>query len=122
MSSETLTLKSLQTHLYKAFAGAFAISIVAAFSTAYAFYYRTTDSIEMLNVDKEDKKQEISNVKKDIGDIKSTLYSIQTGLSNNGIYTFNNKEQIRSLDDRVNNIEKKQDEMLKLLYEIKSKR
>ena len=110
----SLTLKKLQNHLIKTMAGALAVALIGAFITSYGFYYHTTDSIEELNNSKTESRQDIKDLKIDVNEIK-------TSLSNTGIYTNNNKEDIKTLRQDVNDIKKSQDEMLKVLYEIKSK-
>ncbi len=113
-SEERLTLKTLQSHLVKTVIGALAAGIVVAFFTSYSFFYKTTDSIDELNKSKTESKQDIKDLKNDVAEIKLNL-------SSTGIYTSNNKEEITQLKNDVSEIRKSQAEMMKLLYDIKSK-
>lgn len=105
---------TFNTHFFKSIIGALAVALVGAFFTSYAFYYRTNSSIDELNNTKTETKQDIKDLKKDVSEIK-------TALSNTGIYTNNNQEEIKALKEDVRDIKKSQDEMLKVLYEIKAK-
>jgi len=109
-----LSTRSLQNHLIKTAIGALVIALLGGFLTSYASYYRTNDAISELNKSKDESKQDIKDLKKDVADIKLTL-------SSTGIYTNNNKEEITQLKNDVSEIKKSQGEMMKLLYDIKSK-
>lgn len=111
---EKLTLKALQNHLIKTVLGALAVTLVGAFFTSYAFHINTNNSIDALNKNKAETTEDIKSLKSDVADIKMTL-------SNTTFYTTDNKEKVKSLETEISEIKKQQDEMLKLLYEIKSK-
>lgn len=112
--SEELTMKKLQGHLVKTIAGALVVALLGAVATCFGFYYKTNDGVSSLNISRLETQQDIKGLKIDVADIKLTL-------SNTGIYTNNNEEQIKQLKMDVNEVKKSQDEMLKLLYEIKAK-
>ena len=109
-----LTLKSLQNHLLKAILGALGVAIVSAITISLVFYFRTNSNLNDLNESKEETKQDIKELKKDISEIKSSL-------SNTTFYTTDNKEKVKSLESQISDLKKQQDEMLKVLYEIKAK-
>lgn len=111
---ENLTLRTLQTHIIKAIIVAVISGILAAVVTSVAFYFNTTNNVDELTKDKVETKENIKELKKDVADIKMTL-------SNTSIYTQENKDKAQNLQNEVSDIKKQQDEMLKLLYEIKSK-
>jgi peptidoglycan hydrolase CwlO-like protein len=111
---EQLTLKSLQNHLIKTVLGALAVTLVGAFFTSYAFHINTNNSINTLNTSKEETQKDIKALKTDVADIKMSL-------SNTTFYTADNKEKVKSLENQISDIKKNQDEMLKILYEIKAK-
>lgn len=111
---EQLTLKSLQNHLIKTVLGALAVTLVGAFFTSYAFHINTNNSIDELNKSKAETKQDIKELKNDVADIKMTL-------SSTTFFTVDNKEKVKSLETEISEIKKQQDEMLKVLYEIKAK-
>jgi peptidoglycan hydrolase CwlO-like protein len=112
--SESLTLKSLQSHVIKSLFGALAIALLSAVLTSYAFYYNTNNNLDELNKSKAETSQDIKALKSDVADIKSTL-------SNTTFYTTDNKEKVKSLESEIKDMRKQQDEMLKILYEIKAK-
>jgi septal ring factor EnvC (AmiA/AmiB activator) len=109
-----LTLKSLQNHFVKALFGALAVAMISAFITSYVFYFNTNNNLDELNQNKSETKQDIKDLKKDVADIKMSL-------SNTTFYTTDNKERVKSLESEISDIRKQQDEMLKVLYEIKAK-
>jgi len=109
-----LTLKSLQNHLIKALFGALGVALVGAFFTSYTFYFNANNNLQELNKNKSETKQDIKDLKTDVADIKMTL-------SNTTFYTTDNKEKVKSLEGEISDMRKQQDEMLKLLYEIKAK-
>jgi len=111
---DKLTLKSLQNHLIKTVLGALAVTLVGAFITSYAFHINTNNNLDELNKNKSETKADIRELKNDVAEIK-------TSLSNTNIYTVSNKEKAQSLENQISEIKKQQDEMVKLLYEIKSK-
>lgn len=111
---EKLTLKKLQGHLIKTILGALGVALVGAFFTSYSFFYKTNTNIDELNTNKIETKQDIKELKKDVNDIKISL-------TNTGFYTEDNKEKINNLEQDVKDIKKNQEEMVKLLYEIKSR-
>ena len=111
---EKITLKSLQKHLIKTIFGALALALVGAFITSYTFYFNANHNLGELNKSKEETKQDIKELKKDVGEIKTTL-------SNTTIYTTENKEKAQGLENQITDIRKQQDEMIKILYEIKAK-
>lgn len=112
--SENLTLKSLQNHVLKALFGALTVALVSAFLTSWAFYYNTNNNLDDLNKNKDETSQDIKQLKSDVSDIKMTL-------SNTTFYTTDNKEKVKSLEVELSDMRKKQDEMLKILYEIKAR-
>jgi peptidoglycan hydrolase CwlO-like protein len=112
--SENLTLKSLQNHLIKAILGALGVAIVAALISSWAFHYNTNNNLDELNKSKDETSQDIKQLKSDVSDIKMTL-------SNTTFYTTDNKEKVKSLEAEISDMRKQQDEMLKLLYEIKAR-
>ena len=90
-------------------------TIIGAFFTSYSFYYNTISNISELN----DSKIETA---KDIKDLKNDVNEIKINLSNTGIYTTNNKEQINNLNSDIKEIRKSQEEMMKILIEMNGKR
>lgn len=112
--SENLTLKSLQNHVLKALFGALTVALVSAFLTSWAFYYNTNSNLDDLNKNKSETSQDIKTLKTDVADIKMTL-------NNTTFYTSDNKEKVKSLEAEISDIRKQQEEMIKLLYEIKSR-
>ena len=112
---EKLTLKKLQNHLIKTILGALVVTIIGAFFTSYSFYYNTISNISELN----DSKIETA---KDIKDLKIDVNEIKINLSNTGIYTSANKEQINNLNSDIKEIRKSQEEMMKILIEMNGKR
>jgi peptidoglycan hydrolase CwlO-like protein len=111
---QTLTLKKAESHILVAIIGAFVISIFGAIGTSYAFYYRATDDIN-------DLKSTKVEMRTDIKDLKSNVADIKMSLSNTGIYTDENKDKIKNLEQDVKDMKKQNDEMLKVLYEIKAR-
>lgn len=114
LKEEKITLKSLQKHLIKTIFGALALALVGAFLTSYSFYFNANYNLDELNKSKDETKQDIKELKKDVGEIKTTL-------SNTTIYTTENKEKAKSLETDISDMRKQQDEMIKILYEIKAK-
>lgn len=112
---EKLTLKTLQTHLVKTIIGALVVTIIGAFFTSYSFYYNTISNISELNESKTETANDIKELKKDVSEIKINL-------SNTGIYTTANKEQINNLNNDIKEIRKSQEEMMKILIEMNGKR
>lgn len=119
---KTLTLKELQSHVIKTIVGALAVAVIGSFITIYSFYYSTINTIDNLKESKTETQSEIKELRISVDKINDNVNEIQTKLSNTNIYTDNNKEQIKSLNERMGNMEKKQDEMLNILYDIKSRR
>jgi hypothetical protein len=111
---EKLTLKIIQSHLIKTILGALGVALVGAFFTSYGFFYKTNTSIDILNSNKIETKHDVKELKKDVNDIKIAL-------TNTGFYTEDNKEKIDNLEQDVKDIKKSQEEMMKLLFEIKSR-
>lgn len=118
---DELTPKKLQTHLVLMIVGALALGVVSSYFTAYGFYYNTLNTIDNLKESKIEAQSDIKELRISVGQINDHVSEIQTKLSTNNVYTDNNKEQIGAINERVGNVEKKQDEMLKVLYEIKAK-
>jgi cell division protein FtsL len=112
---ERLTLKSLQNHLIKTILGALVVTIIGAFFTSYSFYYNTVNNITELNESKTETANDIKELKKDVSEIKINL-------SETGIYTTANKEQIDNLNSDIKEIRKSQEEMMKILIEMNGKR
>ena len=111
---EKLTLKLLEKHFIKALFGALAVALVGAFLTSYTFYFNANNNLQELNKNKSETKQDIKDLKTDVADIKMTL-------SNTTFYTTDNKEKVKSLETEISDMKRQQDEILKLLYEIKAK-
>lgn len=111
---QTLTLQKAQGHILVAIIGAFVISIFGAVGTSYAFYYRSTDDINDLKSNKIEMRTDIKELKASVADIKMSI-------SNTGIYTDENKDKIKNLEQDIKDMKKQNDEMLKVLYEIKAK-
>jgi hypothetical protein len=82
--------------------------------TSYSFYFNANHNLDDLNKSKDETKQDIIELNKDFGEIKTTL-------SNTTIYTTENKEKAQSLENQITDMRKQQDEMIKILYEIKAK-
>ncbi|MBK7362829.1 MAG: hypothetical protein IPJ01_11075, partial [Micavibrio sp.] len=81
---------------------------------SYAFYFNTNNNLDSLNKSKEESNKDIKELKNDVADIKMSL-------QNTTFYTTDNKEKVKSLEYQISEINKQQDEMLKILYEIKAK-
>ena len=114
LKEEKITLKSLQKHLIKTIFGALGLALIGAFLTSYSFYFNANHNLDDLNKSKDETKQDIKELKKDVSEIKTTL-------SNTTIYTTENKEKAKSLENDISDMRKQQDEMIKILYEIKAK-
>jgi peptidoglycan hydrolase CwlO-like protein len=114
-ADDKLTLKKLQNHVIKTILGAFALAVVGASLTSYAFYHNTTYNLKELNDNKDETKNDIKVLKQDVNDIKVSL-------SNTGIYTTDNKEKIDILNEDIKEIKRSQEEMMKLLISISNKR
>ena len=110
--NEPLTLKTLEKHLVKTIAGALVIALVSASLTAYGLFYHTQDVVQDLVENK-------SEMKTDVKTLKENVYEIKTALSNNGIYTNQNKDDIKDLKAKVDNLSAKQEEMYQLLLDMK---
>jgi peptidoglycan hydrolase CwlO-like protein len=119
VNDEKLTLKKLENHFIKTVVGAFALAVIAGFFSSYAFFYKTTDNLEELNKNKLEQKQEVKELQVGVDGIKKDVSDIKSALSNTDIYTNYNKENIKTLQSEITDIKKSQEEMLKLLYEIK---
>jgi len=109
-----LSTRSLQNHLIKTAIGALVIALLGGFFSSYASYYRTNDAISELTKSKDESKQDIKDLKRDVAEIKLNL-------SNTGIYTNNNIEEIKSIKQDIKEMKTSIDEILKVLYEVKSK-
>lgn len=114
LKEDKITLKSLQKHLIKTIFGALVLALLGAFLTSYSFYFNANHNLDELNKNKDETKQDIKELKKDVADIKTTL-------SNTTIYTTENKEKAKTLENEISDMRKQQDEMIKILYEIKAK-
>lgn len=112
---EELTLGELQKHLVKTIIGALGVALIGAFLTVYIATYKQGDDISEL-------KNNNIETKEDIKQLKAAVSDIKIALSNNGIYTADNKEKIATLQQDVKDMKQQQDEMLKVLYEIKAKK
>lgn len=119
---EKLTLKKLRNHLILTLAGSLVIAVVGAFFTSYKFYLNTNRNIEELYENKIEVKEEMKEVRGNIDQIKTDIGEIKTKVSNSGIYTDVNKERINTLESDVKEIRKSQEEILKVLYQLKGKK
>ena len=111
---QPFTLKVLEKHLVKTILGSLVIALVGALIASFAFYYNTNSNLDELNESKEETSQDIKVLKNDVSEIK-------TALSGTNIYTNLNSEEVKTLKAEVSDIKKQQDEMIKVLYEIKAK-
>ena len=114
IKEEKLTLKILEKHIVKTILGSLAVALVGALITSFTFYYQTNSSINELNQSKEETKQDIKTLKNDVSEIK-------TSLSGTNIYTNLNKEEVQTLKVEIAEMKKQQEEMLRVMYEIKAK-
>lgn len=104
--AETLTLKDMQSHVIKTIIGSVITSLVAALVTGFAFYYKTTASIDRLNENQTDMK---TTIEKHTEQINNT----NTGMGMTVV-------QQQAFEKRLVNIEESQKEILKVLIEIKN--
>lgn len=118
---ETLTLKKLQSHLIKTIVGALAVALLTAMGASYLLIYQTKDSVEELNQNKIETKEDIKQLKDNFESLKNDISDIKISVSNSGIYTTDNKEKVKSLEEDVRDIKKNQEEILKLIYEMKAR-
>lgn len=121
-NEDRLTLKKLRNHLVLTVVTSIVLAIGSAVFTSYRFYLHTNYNLEELNQNKTEVKDEMKALKSDIDLIRSDISEIKTSVSNSGIYTDANKERISNLENDVKEIRKSQEEMLKVLYQIKGKK
>lgn len=120
--NDTLTIKKLRNHLILTLLVSLILSGVTAVFTSYRFYLNTNNNLDELNENKIEVKQEMKELKNNMDLIKSDIAEIKTSVSNSGIYTDTHKERIVNLENDVKEIRKSQEEMLKVLYQIKGKK
>lgn len=106
MSGEVLDLKTLQSHLIKTVVGSVVAALVAGLSVGFSFYYKTNSAIDYLTTQQKETK---------------TIVDKHTELISQGT-NFNSVSdvQIKNLEQRMQSIEKTQQDIIKLLIEINS--
>lgn len=104
MSEETITLKSLQSHLIKTVVGSVVAALVTGVIMGFSFYYKTSATLDVLTKEQTETREIVDKHTEQLNkNIQSSSVS---------------DVQIKNLETRMSSMEKTQQDMLRILIEI----